>query len=128
MRSVPKLGEAPTFCAARGLLNPLSNMKVFRTEKQRKNVAKFFRDMAKVALTFFLIGPLAKPETVSWPGLASGFLIGFTLSWLEVYSRRQGRETMNPFTPAFFILGSLVVVGLIIVVLDRYPKRPDKSA
>jgi len=55
-------------------------MQVFRTAKQRENLAKFFWDMAKVTLTFFLIGPLAKPENVSWLGLVSGFLIGFTLS------------------------------------------------
>jgi hypothetical protein len=47
-------------------------VKIIRTEKQKDNLAKFFWDMAKVAFTLLVVGPFAKPESIS----AFGFLIG----------------------------------------------------
>ncbi|MBI3250073.1 MAG: hypothetical protein HYZ50_26560 [Deltaproteobacteria bacterium] len=43
-------------------------MRILRTEKQRENLAKFFWDMAKVALTFFVIAP-SKPRRWDWAKL-----------------------------------------------------------
>jgi len=54
-------------------------MRIFQTEKQRENMAKFFWDMAKVALTFFVITPFAQPQTYGLARVFAGVVIGFTL-------------------------------------------------
>lgn len=54
-------------------------MQIIRTEKQKDNLAKFFWDMAKVALTLLVLSPFAKPESVSSVGLFSGTAIGILL-------------------------------------------------
>lgn len=53
-------------------------MRIVRTAKQRDNLAKFLWDMAKVALTLFVIGPLARPESLSFVGILIGSVLGFT--------------------------------------------------
>ena len=55
-------------------------VRVVRTEKQKDNLAKFFWDMAKVTLTVFVFGQLAKPEGITTVELLYGTGIGFTLA------------------------------------------------
>jgi len=54
-------------------------MRILRTEKQRENLAKFFWDMAKVAFTFFVITPLAQPQSYGLLRVIAGVAIGFIL-------------------------------------------------
>ncbi len=54
-------------------------MQIIRTDKQKDNLAKFFWDMAKVAFTLLVIGPFAKPESISLLGLVIGTSIGVVL-------------------------------------------------
>jgi len=54
-------------------------MRILRTEKQRENLAKFFWDMAKVAFTFFVITPLAQPQSSGLLRVIAGVAIGFIL-------------------------------------------------
>jgi len=55
-------------------------MRIIRAEKQKDNPAKFFRDMAKVALALLVIGPFAKPESISPVGLVFATGIGVVLA------------------------------------------------
>jgi hypothetical protein len=57
-------------------------MKIIRTEKQRENLAKYFWDVSKVAFAVFVVGPFAKPESLSMAGLLVGITIGFVLAVL----------------------------------------------
>lgn len=57
-------------------------MKPVRTEKQKENLAKFFWDIAKVEFALFVIGPWAKPESISSIALAAGVMIGVALALL----------------------------------------------
>jgi hypothetical protein len=57
-------------------------VKIIRTEKQRENLAKYFWDMSKVAFAVFVVGPFAKPESLSASGLLVGIAIGFLLALL----------------------------------------------
>jgi hypothetical protein len=57
-------------------------MQIIRSDKQKDNLAKFFWDMAKVALTLMVIGPFAKPESISLIGLVAGAGIGVVLGLL----------------------------------------------
>jgi hypothetical protein len=50
--------NGPIGCKIRGV-------KIIRTEKQRENLAKYFWDMSKVAFAVFVVGPFAKPESLS---------------------------------------------------------------
>lgn len=68
-------------------------MKVIRTEKQKDNLAKFFWDMAKVAFTLLVIGPFAKPESLSSAGLLTGIAIGFVLVFVGHFL--DGREVLK---------------------------------
>lgn len=68
-------------------------MQIIRTEKQKDNLAKFFWDMAKVALTLLVLGPFAKPDSISPVGLLSGTgisillgLWGYVLDGMELQS------------------------------------------
>jgi hypothetical protein len=61
-------------------LHPRDAVRVVRTEKQKDNLAKFFWDMAKVALTVFVFGQLARPQGITTLDLLSGTGIGFTLA------------------------------------------------
>lgn len=54
-------------------------MRIIRTDKQKDNLAKFFWDMAKVAFALLVVGPFAKPESMSVLGLVSGAGIGVVL-------------------------------------------------
>ncbi|MBI3801409.1 MAG: hypothetical protein HY268_31105 [Deltaproteobacteria bacterium] len=54
-------------------------MQIIRTDKQKDNLAKFFWDMAKVAFTLLVLGPFAKPESISLFGLVIGTSIGIIL-------------------------------------------------
>jgi ABC-type microcin C transport system permease subunit YejE len=54
-------------------------MQIIRTEKQKDNLAKFFWDMAKVAFTLLVIGPFAKPESLTVIGTTIGVAIGAAL-------------------------------------------------
>ena len=54
-------------------------MQIVRTDKQKDNLAKFFWDMAKVAFTLQVLGPFAKPESISLLGLVIGVSIGIAL-------------------------------------------------
>ncbi len=54
-------------------------MRIIRADKQKDNLAKFFWDMAKVAFTLLVIGPFAKPESISSLGLLVGAAIGLVL-------------------------------------------------
>jgi hypothetical protein len=54
-------------------------MRIIQTDKQKDNLAKFFWDMAKVAFTLLVIGPFAKPESISLLGLVVGTGIGVVL-------------------------------------------------
>jgi len=55
-------------------------MRILRSEKQKDNLAKFFWDMAKVAFALLVIGPFAKPESISALGLFLGTGIGIVLA------------------------------------------------
>ena len=55
-------------------------VRVLRTEKQKDNLAKFFWDISKLELTLFVIGPLAKPKSISPSGVVAGLAIGLALS------------------------------------------------
>jgi hypothetical protein len=57
-------------------------MRIIRAEKQKDNLAKFFWDMAKVAFTLLVLGPFAKPESVTSFGLIAGTAIGVALGLL----------------------------------------------
>jgi hypothetical protein len=57
-------------------------VKIIRTEKQRENLAKYFWDMSTVAFAVFVVGPFAKPESLSAAGLLVGIAIGFILALL----------------------------------------------
>jgi hypothetical protein len=54
-------------------------MRIIRAEKQKDNLAKFFWDMAKVALTLLVIGLFARPESTSVIGLVAGTTVGIAL-------------------------------------------------
>jgi hypothetical protein len=54
-------------------------MRILRTEKQRENLAKFFWDIPKVAFTFFVITPLASPQSYGLVQVIAGLAIGFLL-------------------------------------------------
>ena len=54
-------------------------MRIIRAEKQKDNLAKFFWDMAKVAITVLVIGPFAKPESINAVGLVMSTGIGGVL-------------------------------------------------
>ena len=60
-------------------------MRIIRTEKQKDNLAKFFWDMAKVALTLLFVTPLAQTGGLtlrqSVIGFAATFLLGVA-GWL----------------------------------------------
>jgi hypothetical protein len=56
--------------------------RIVRAEKQKDNLAKFFWDMAKVAFTLLVLGPFAKPESLSSFGLIVGAVIGLALGFL----------------------------------------------
>lgn len=68
-------------------------MKVIRTEKQKDNLAKFFWDMAKVAFTLLVIGPFAKPESLSSAGFLVGIAIGFILAFMGHFF--DGKEVLK---------------------------------
>ena len=68
-------------------------MRIIRTEKQKDNLAKFFWDMAKVAFTLLVIGPFAKPESLSSGGLLVGIAIGLTLAFMGHFL--DGREVLT---------------------------------
>jgi hypothetical protein len=57
-------------------------MKIIHTEKQKENLAKYFWDMSKIAFAVFVVGPFAKPESLSSAGLLVGIAIGFLLALL----------------------------------------------
>lgn len=54
-------------------------MQIIRAEKQKDNLAKFFWDMSKVAFTLLVIGPFARPESLSIIGTTIGIAIGGAL-------------------------------------------------
>lgn len=54
-------------------------MRIIRAEKQKDNLAKFFWDMAKVAFALLVVGPFAKPESISPFGLVVAVGIGVVL-------------------------------------------------
>lgn len=54
-------------------------MRLVRTEKQKDNAAKFVWDMAKVAMTLFVIGPFANSERVGVPRLVVGLGLALVL-------------------------------------------------
>ena len=56
-------------------------------------MAKFFWDMAKVAFTLLVIGPFAKPESLSSAGLLVGIAIGLTLAFMGHFL--DGREVLK---------------------------------
>ena len=68
-------------------------MKIIRTEKQKDNFAKFFWDMSKVTFTLLVIGPFAKPESLSSAGLLVGIAIELTLAFMGHFL--DGREVLK---------------------------------
>ena len=68
-------------------------MRIIRTEKQKDNLAKFFWDMAKVAFTLLVIGPFAKPKSLSSGGLLVGIAKGLTLVFMGHFL--DGREVFK---------------------------------
>ena len=68
-------------------------MRIIRNEKQKDNLAKFFWDMAKVAFTLLVIGPFAKPESLSSGGLLVGIAIEFILAFMGHFP--DGREVLK---------------------------------
>jgi hypothetical protein len=58
----------------------IPGVRLVRTGKQKDNVAKFFWDMAKVAMTLFVIGPFASPERVGIVGAALGLVVTLALA------------------------------------------------
>lgn len=57
-------------------------MQIIRTDKQKDNLAKFFWDMAKVALTLLVLGPFTKPQSLGSFGFLGGMAIGVLLGLL----------------------------------------------
>jgi hypothetical protein len=98
-------------------------VKIIRTEKQRENLAKYFWDMSKVAFAVLVVGPFAKPESLSAAGLLVGYRYRISSSSLGLSPRWNEGSEMNPFTVALIILGIIAVVGLIIVFFDKGLKR-----
>jgi hypothetical protein len=96
-------------------------VKIIHTEKQRENLAKYFWDMSKVAFAVFVIGPFAKPESLSSTSSRYRYRI-FTGSAGLSLGRNGGIE-MNPFTVALIILGIIAAVGLFIVLFDKGLKK-----
>jgi len=101
-------------------------MQIIQTEKQKDNLAKFFWDMAKVALTLLVIGPFAKPESISSFGLLGGTVISILLGLWGYILRWYGGPAMNPFTAAFSIFAVLVLIGLFIILFDTGLKWKGK--
>ena len=60
-------------------LHRTHGVRVLRTDKQKDNVSKFSWDMAKIALTFFVIAPFASPERVAPSKLAAGLFFALAL-------------------------------------------------
>ena len=70
--------ESPCFTSVLSLHNT-STVRVLRTDKQRDNLSKFSWDIAKIALTFFVIAPFASPEHVAPSKLAAGLFFALAL-------------------------------------------------
>ncbi len=54
-------------------------MKVFRSDKQKDNLARFFWDLAKVEVTLTVVGPFTQPTGVKPTDAALGALVGMAL-------------------------------------------------
>jgi hypothetical protein len=50
-------------------------MPIFKTEKQKDNLAKFSYDVAKIFLALTVIGPLAKPEGFKLSAVIVGIVV-----------------------------------------------------
>ncbi len=54
-------------------------MKLLRSDKQKDNLAKFFWDLAKVAVTVMVVGPFAQPSGLKPGDAALGVFVGMVL-------------------------------------------------
>ena len=57
-------------------------MRIFYTEKQKDNMAKFFWDAAKIALAALVLGPIAKPGSLQPWTIGLGILATFAFTLL----------------------------------------------
>ena len=95
--------------------------------QKKDNLAKFFWDMAKVALTLLFVTPLAQtggPTLYqSVLGLVTTFLLGL-VGWLL---RWTGGQIMDAPTIVFVIAALIGLGGIFIALFDKGLKWKDRS-